>query len=200
MPTAANTAKRAVKYGVEKVYYAIRNDDGTYGKPKPLPGAVSITLEPKGESNPFYADNSVWFNEETNAGYTGKIELAYLDDDAYMDLLGERKDAIGGLYDDADASPAHVALLWETGGNVRAKHVCYYDTTFSRPSDKSNTKTDKTDPDTFELDFASVPTELAVGEETVKTTRYSIASDNEAAKEVYVKWFDEVAIPQAAAA
>lgn len=200
MPTTANTNKRPVKFGVEKAYYALVAEDGTFGTPKPLPGAVSVTLDPKGDSNEFWADNSIWFNEETNAGYTGKFEVAYLDDDALVDLLGEVKDAIGGIYDDADAQRAHVAFLWQTNGNLRNKRVVYYDTVFSRPTEKANTKTEKTDPDTFELEFASVPMEITVGEKTTKTSKYSLPSDTEAGKAVYEKWFAEVAMPQAAAA
>lgn len=200
MPEATNAPKRAVKYGVEKAYYALINDDGTYGKPKPLLGAVSVTVDPNGEKSPFYADNSIYFNEETNTGYTGKFELAYLEDEARVDLLGEVMDAIGGIYDDADASPAHVAFMWQTNGNVRNKRVVYYDVTFSRPSEADKTKEDKTEPGTFELEFTAVPVEMEVGDEIRKPSKYSLPSDKPEAKAAYDKWFDEVAKPQAAAA
>ncbi|WP_288070770.1 major tail protein [Adlercreutzia caecimuris] len=200
MPEATTALRKAVKYGVEKAHYAVRNDDGTYGAPKPLLGAVSVTVDPEGESNPFYADNSIYFDEETNAGYTGKFEVAYLEDEARADLLGEIIDAIGGIYDDADASGSHVAFMWQTNGNVRNKRVVYYDVSFKRPSEADQTKNEKTDPGTFELEFTAVPVEIEVGDRTSKTSKYSLPSDKAEAKAAYDKWFEAVAMPQAAAA
>jgi uncharacterized cupin superfamily protein len=48
----------------------------TYVHPKSIPGAVNLTLDAAGESVQFYADDSVYFEENTNDGYTGNLEIA----------------------------------------------------------------------------------------------------------------------------
>ena len=51
--------KNKVRFGLKNCYYAKAtfDEDGnvTYGKPVRLPGAVSIGLDPEGESENFYA-------------------------------------------------------------------------------------------------------------------------------------------------
>lgn len=53
--------KNKVRFGLKNCYYAKAtfDEDGnvTYDTPKRLPGAVSIGLDPEGESENFYADD-----------------------------------------------------------------------------------------------------------------------------------------------
>ena len=56
--------KNKVRFGLKNCYYAKAtfDEDGnvTYAKPVRLPGAVSIGLDPEGESENFYADDIVY--------------------------------------------------------------------------------------------------------------------------------------------
>ena len=61
-----------VKFNLKNVYVAeLIENDGQYsfGTPKAFPGAVSISLDPEGESTPFYADDIVYFRSNGNNGY-----------------------------------------------------------------------------------------------------------------------------------
>ena len=54
-----------IKYGLRSVYYAkatpATNGSLTYATPVAIPGAVNLSMEPQGETSPFYADNIVYY-------------------------------------------------------------------------------------------------------------------------------------------
>ena len=63
-----------VKFGISNVYYSViteTNNGITYATPVRLPGAVSFSADPEGESTPFYADNIVYYQSVSNQGYSG---------------------------------------------------------------------------------------------------------------------------------
>lgn len=189
-----------VRYGLEKAYYAILDPDtGTYSTPKPLKGAVSLTLSPEGDSSNFFADNCPYVTFTTNSGYTGSLEIAALEDDAAVDLLNEKKDKIGGIYETADANPAQFCLMFEVKGNVCDQRFALYNCTVSRPEQNANTTTDSTDPDTVTLNFTAIPLEMEIGSETVKVTKYSLEK-TDASAATFEAWYTDVVKPTAVAA
>lgn len=59
----SNTSENKVKFGLSNVHIAkITEVDGdiTYGEPFAMPGAVSLTADPEGETAKFHADNVVY--------------------------------------------------------------------------------------------------------------------------------------------
>ena len=192
-------AEKKVRFGLKKVHYALLESDGTYGTPKPWTGAVALTLTPEGDSSAFYADDGPYAQFVVNGGYTGSLEMAVLEPQIAADLLGEAKDAIGGVYEDADAQPAPFALLFEIGGNVNQERYALYSCKMSRPTRESDTTTESTDPNTVTMDFTAIPKEMKIGEDTKNVTKY-VLEDAEASHTVFAAWFDEVKTPTAAAA
>ena len=74
-----------IRYGIQDVYVALATvsqltHSVTYGSPRSLSGAVSISLDPEGDTSPFYADNVVYYRSTANNGYTGSLELALVPD------------------------------------------------------------------------------------------------------------------------
>ena len=187
-----------VRFGLEKAYYALITEEG-YGTPKAWPGAVSLTLEASGESSTFHADNTAYATFTTNAGYTGEINMAALEDEVRVDLLGDVKDANGAIYEVHDAQPASFALLFEVKGNVNDQRFAMYECTLSRPGEEHNTTTDSTEPDTVTLPFTAIPHEMQVGTATKKVTRCCI-ENTEAGKASFDSWYEEVYVPTDAAA
>lgn len=141
-----------IKYGIKNVYYAVAtiatNGSATYGSPKPLAGAVSISLDAQGETSPFYADNVVYYTSVANNGYEGDLELAKVPDDFLKDVLGYTEDAHGALFEDADAPVVHFALLFQFEGDAHAKRHVLYNCTAARPSLSGQTKEDTIEPQT----------------------------------------------------
>ena len=61
-----------VKFGLKNCHYAKAtfDEDGnvTYEKPIRMPGAVSLSLDPEGENENFYADDIVYYVRQVSAG------------------------------------------------------------------------------------------------------------------------------------
>jgi phi13 family phage major tail protein len=157
--TAPSTNK--IKYGLRNVHYAVITEDPvtgaiTYGTPKRIPGAVSLTLEPAGETFDFYADDSAYYSEATNNGYDGELEVANLTDEFRIDVLGDTYEN-GVMYENADQVTKPFALLFEFQGDKKAKrHVLYY-CKASRPTVAGQTKAENTEPQTSTLNFTARP-------------------------------------------
>ena len=83
--------KNKVKFNIRNVHYALltKSDDGevTYGTPVPMPGAVSISLDPNGEPSVFYADGYAYYTINNNQGYEGDLELALVPESFRTDVL-----------------------------------------------------------------------------------------------------------------
>ncbi|MBQ9955294.1 MAG: hypothetical protein IJO87_07685 [Eggerthellaceae bacterium] len=187
-----------VRFGLEKAYYALIQEDGTYSAPKHLNGAVALSLNAEGDTSNFYAENMAYYTLSTNSGYTGELELAFFEDDDAMALLGEKKAANGVIYEDAAAQPAPFVLLFQTLGNVNDKRYAMYNCTLSRPSLEANTTSDTTDPDTTTLSFTAIPAEIEIDGASVKVTK-GVIENTEAGKAIYDAWYTEVQLPGAAA-
>ena len=120
-----------------KVKYGLKNvTDGevtiTYGTPVPIPGAVNIALDAAGESVQFYADDSIYFEENINDGYTGNLEMALIPDDFRTDVLGEIEDSKGALIEKKDVQAKRFALLFEFDA-MPEDPACPYYVLASRP-------------------------------------------------------------------
>ena len=73
---AAQTGKEnKVEFGLRNCYYAVITMDEsgriTYGAPKKLPGAVSITFDKSGDLIRFKADDIDYYTNANNQGYEG---------------------------------------------------------------------------------------------------------------------------------
>lgn len=153
---AADTNK--IKYGFRSLYYSTLKGT-TYEQPKQWKGAKSITLDPEGETSTFYADDTAYFATNSNNGYSGKLEMAYLSDDVLKDIFGYVETEDGMLAEDANVLPKEVALLFEFQGDANATRHILYKVVFARPSEEGETREKSIDPKTTSMDITVVPVE-----------------------------------------
>jgi phi13 family phage major tail protein len=136
--------KNKVRFGLKNAHYAKAtfDEDGnvTYAKPVRLPGAVSLSMDPEGENENFYADDIVYFVINNNAGYEGDLELALIPEEFLKDILHEEEDANGVLAENANNTFERFALLFEFTGDAKAIRHVLYCCSASRPSMEGETK------------------------------------------------------------
>lgn len=181
-----------VKYNLKNVYAAkLKKDAGgsfNYDTPKPIPGAVSISLDAEGESSPFYADGIVYFRSTANNGYSGDLEMALIPEWFRTEILKEKLDKNGVLVEKATTGEAEkFALLFEFDGDVKAIRHVLYNCSASRPSIASETKEDTIEPGTETLSLTADPREDGL----VKSRSGDTTSD-----ETYANWYKNVYVPQ----
>lgn len=188
-----------VKYNLKNVYAAKLTEtvkDGvttfTYDTPKPIPGAVSISLDAEGETKAFYADGIVYFRSVTNNGYSGDLEIALIPEWFRTEILQEVLDDKGVLVEKSGLSDTvKFALLFEFDGDVRSiRHVLYY-CTASRPSLESETKEDTIEPGTEKLSITADPRSDGLVKARSGDTTDMAAYDN---------WYKAVYLPTETAA
>lgn len=155
-------ADNKVVFGLKNAHYSIITEevDGahTYATPIKLEGAVEITLEPKGESTDFYADDRLFYTTTSNQGYTTTLTIANISREFKTEVLGETLgDTDKILTENANAKPRKIAFAFEFDGDEKAvRHVLYY-CTVARPSLTSATRTETAEPTTQELTLVAAP-------------------------------------------
>lgn len=149
-----------VKYGLKNVHYSVITETGgniTYGTPVAWPGAVSLSLSPVGEQNPFYADNGVYFSTVYNGGYEGDFESALIPDSFRVACLGEVLDTAGFYLESSSAVQSEFALLFQFEGDESATRHVLYRCKAARPEVAGSTTEDTVEPQTETITITAMP-------------------------------------------
>jgi len=181
-------SQNKVKFGLSNVHVAkIIEESGTitYGKPFAVPGAISLTADPEGETTPFYADNIKYFIATSNQGYTGDLEIAMTPEEFLKEILGQTQDINGALIESADDINARFALMGEIEGDSKKRRFVYYDCTATRPSAEMNTVEESKEPQTDTISITMSP-------RTTDKTIKAVIEPNETNQAIYDTFFAEV--------
>lgn len=149
-----------IKYGLKNVYYAPVAESGSvvsYGTPVAMPGAVNLTLSAAGENVTFYADDQVYFEENTNNGYDGSLEVALIPDSFRTDILGDTVDSNGAIIENANATVKKFALMFEFDGDAKKTRHVLYSALPTRPNVEGSTKTNTKEPKTETMNISVRP-------------------------------------------
>ena len=187
---AVQAKENKVEFGLRNCYYAVvtvgESGKITYGTPKKLPGAVSITFDKSGDLIRFKADDIDYYTNTNNQGYEGTLTLARVPEEFRTEVLKEKKTEKGVLIENSDAQTANIALMFEFQGDVKAtRHLLYY-CSVNRPSVGSTTK-DSGDPNTTELAMVASP---RPSDNLVKAST-SAGVDEETYNSWYTKVYEE---------
>lgn len=184
-----------IKYGLKNVYYAVAtiaaNGSATFETPVAIPGAVSLSLEPSGENNPFYADNIVYWVGNGNSGYSGDLEIARVPDSFKTDILKQIADAKGVLIEDINSELVHFALLFQFEGDVKATKHVMYNCTCTRPQVNGATKEDSVTPQTETLTISAA----SIYVDAIKKDITKAEAGETADATTYDGWFTAVYVP-----
>lgn len=154
--------KNKVRFGLKNVHVcSITEEAGaiTYGKPTAWKGAKSLTLDPEGDTNTYYADNTAYFATNTNNGYSGSLEMSEIPEEIEKMIFNVVTTEEGNLAEDANLLPNNVALMFQFEGDVNATKYIFYKVVFSRPNVEGETKEESTDPKTTSMDITAIPVE-----------------------------------------
>lgn len=178
-----------VTFGLKNAHFAVieneTEDSVTYGTPIRIPGAVEISLEPRGEMTEFYADDILYYTAQNNQGYDGTLNIANIPDKFTIDCLGEEQDEEDKVITEkSNKEGKKFALLFEFDGDIKATRHVLYNCSANRPTIASTTRSNSKEPNTNELSFVSSPrsTDLAVKTKTTTNTP----------KEIYDNWYKSV--------
>lgn len=184
--------KNKVKFNICNVHYALLSvdEDGnpSYSTPVPMPGAVSLSLDPNGEPSIFYADGYAYYTISNNMGYEGDLELAMVPDSFRTDVLKESLDSNKVLVEDASVETESFALLFEFDGDVKKIRHVLYNCSTARPTIESSTNEDEIEVQTETLSLKASP--LAGGYVKARTS-------DETSESAYNNWYSHVYIPTA---
>ena len=184
--------KNKVKFNICNVHYApitvTENNVVSFGTPVAMPGAVSISLDPTGEPESFYADGIEYYVINNNQGYDGDLELAMIPESFRTDILKETADANNVLVENANSETGSFALLFEFDGDIRKIRHVMYNCSASRPTIESKTNEEDKEVQTETLTIKARP--MADGYVKAKT------GDN-TTDEVYNNWYSSVYQPTA---
>lgn len=178
--------KNKIKYGLSNaVVWPILSVDTdgkpTYGESIRVPGSVNLTLDPEGTTEPFYADNVVYYLAAANNGYTGALEIALVPDEFKTEILGQRIDDNGVAVESTNDKTREFAMAFQFEGDQHATRYLFPRVASGRTAVTGSTKEENITPQTEELALT------VMGRIDNNIAKLYVEQDNPA----YVTWLEE---------
>lgn len=148
-----------VEFGISNLYVCTYEDTAgtvTLGTPVAVPGAVTLTLEPEGDDNTFYADNTAYWSQFSDNGFSGSIEVAMFDDTFKKTFMGYIELDDGGIAQIKGATKPSVCLMFQSEGDAEARRGILYNVSLGNINRSYNTTEDTVEVDTETIDITVV--------------------------------------------
>lgn len=190
-------AENKVRFGLKNVYYALLTEaadsstNNSFGTPKAVPGAVSMTMDSNGTDGTFYADNVAYYKTFANNGYTGSLEMARITDEMLEDVWGMTVEN-GILTEKNNVQPKPFALMFQISGDKNEElYVLYRVVPTTKPSMGSETIAEQVEPGTQTFDFEALPLVTGPSYQAGKVFGRTVESTSTA---IRTAWFTDVQI------
>lgn len=146
-----------VTYNLKNVHWAVATTTGYSSTVSAWPGAVDLSLTPRGEDYIFYADGIDYFEYHINNGYEGDLESALIPEDFEKQILGEILDNNGNMVELDDVDVVNFALGFQVDGDVHERLFWFYNCSASRPNVEGSTLEGSVEVKTQTLNFSNKP-------------------------------------------
>ena len=189
----ADATENKVMFNLKNVYYALltlaADGTATFATPVPVPGAVSLSMSPEGETKAFYADGIKYYTAIANNGYSGDLEMAQFPPQMRVDVWGETQGATDKvLVEKATVEPKPFALLFQIDGDQQSALNVMYNCMAARPNvgSKTNEAGKEVQTQKVKVDASPLPDGKVMASTTAGTPSETLAN-----------WFKSVFVPAA---
>lgn len=145
----ANANANKVEFGISNVWvgtYEETNGVATLGTPYHQPGAKSLTLDAETEENKYYADDTVYWSDYSDNGFSGELSMALFDDTFKKQFMGYVELADGGLAQVKNAIKPNVYLMFEGKGDKEKRRFLLLNIALGAISREYNTVEENKEP------------------------------------------------------
>jgi phi13 family phage major tail protein len=181
-----------IRFGLSRLAIApitISNGVYSYGTIVPWPGAINLSLFPKGNVEPFEADNKDYVMIDKSEGYDCEVETANIPATIAAAILAMKEDSKKVAAEYSGQEYKQFALLAQFQGDAHNRRIALYDCVVTaRPEIAAKTAKTKT-PDTTKVKLAARP---RASDDLVQM--YTKSDTDET---VYGNWFTAVQEPVA---
>lgn len=153
----AGTDTAKVEFGISNLYigtYTDNNGTVTLGSPVAQKGAVSLSLEPDGDNNDFYADNVKYWSGFSDNGFSGELEVAKFDLDVKKAFFGYVETADGGFGPKKGSARPMVYIMFQTEGDTQSRKVILYNVSLGQINREFSTIEESKEPVTETCDIS----------------------------------------------
>ena len=152
------TDKNKVEFGLSEIHVGTftvdAQGDVTLGEPYKLPGAVSLSLDPEGDENAFYADDVKYWSNYQDNGLSGSLEMARFPDEFKVRFMGHKVLADGGIASIKGVEKPPVYIAFQGKGDAQKRRTILYNVTLGGIKTEAGTVEDKTEPKTQSMDIS----------------------------------------------
>mgnify|MGYP003316365302 CR=1 FL=1 len=143
----------------------------TMGTPITQPGAISLSLDPEEENSELFADNTKFWSEYSDQGFSGSVNVAKFSDEFKKAFLGYVELADGGIAKNKYAKKPEVYIAFQAEGDAEGRRMILYNVTLGGIQREFNTTEATKTPDTETINMT------VVGDNTTGLTKVGYTKD-----------------------